>query len=414
MHFRTIFLFNCLAILFLTNYGLAQQLPTVSPEEVGMSSQKLAKISEVMQQRVEDGEIVGGSVLVARRGKVVFFEQFGHMDAEAQKPWQADTIVRIYSMTKSITTAAALMLVEEGKLALDDPVEKYLPELADRTVYDEAGNQPAKSAMTIQQLMTHTSGLIYGNPEGSPVERLYAEEDLLDRNGTLQDVIDKLSGLPLIFDPGTDWHYGTSTDVLGAVVERVSGKPLDAFLSERIFEPLGMVDTAFQVPPEKLDRFAVCYEQKEGKWTVEDDPATSRYARPATFLSGGGGLVSTASDYWRFFNMIAAGGEAGGKRFLKPETVALMTHNQLDDKTGWADDPGAGFGLGFRVVCKPIPAEDRRLLGEYGWGGMASTQYWANPREEFTVVTLEQSLPYRDSTFVVANPLVYDAIVEGK
>lgn len=414
MHFRTIFLFNCLAILFLTNYGLAQQLPTVSPEEVGMSSQKLAKISEVMQQRVEDGEIVGGSVLVARRGKVVFFEQFGHMDAEAQKPWQADTIVRIYSMTKSITTAAALMLVEEGKLALDDPVEKYLPELADRTVYDEAGNQPAKSAMTIQQLMTHTSGLIYGNPEGSPVERLYAEEDLLDRNGTLQDVIDKLSGLPLIFDPGTDWHYGTSTDVLGAVVERVSGKPLDAFLSERIFEPLGMVDTAFQVPPEKLDRFAVCYEQKGGKWTVEDDPATSRYARPATFLSGGGGLVSTASDYWRFFNMIAAGGEAGGKRFLKQETVALMTQNQLDDKTGWTDDPGAGFGLGFRVVCEPIPAEDRRLLGEYGWGGMASTQYWANPREEFTVVTLEQSLPYRDSTFVVVNPLVYDAIVEGK
>lgn len=379
-----------------------------------MSSEKLAEIERVMQGRVANGEIYGGSVLVSRRGKVVYFVQYGMMDAAAEKPWQADTIARIYSMTKGITTAAALMLVDEGKLALDDPVEKYLPEFADRTVYDPAGNRPAKSPMTVQQLMLHTSGLVYGNAEGSPIEKQYAVIDALDYQGTLQDLIDKLAGLPLAFDPGTDWHYGLSTDVLGAVVERASGQLLDEFLAERIFAPLGMVDTAFQVPPEKLDRLAVCYETKDDELIVEDEPATSRFGRPATFHSGGGGLVSTAADYWRFLQMIAEGGKAGGKQLLEPETVALMTHNQLDDTSGWVADPGSGFGLGFRVTCEPIPDEDRHLLGEYGWGGRASTHYWTHPGEEITVVTLEQTVPYTDKTFVAVHPLVYAAIMEDE
>ncbi len=203
-----------------------------------------------------------------------------------------------------------------------------------------------------------------------------------------------------------------SVDVLGAVVQRVSGLSLDEFFHQRIFTPLGMVDTGFEVPADKLDRFAACYEWVDGKRRVEDAPATSRYARKATLYSGGGGLVSTATDYWRFLMMLAGGGQAGGVRLLDPKTVELMTHNQLNESTGWIDKPGQGFGLGFKVIVEPIPDADRRMLGEYSWAGKASTQYWTNPREELTVVTVEQTLPYSDKTYALVNPLVYDAIVE--
>jgi CubicO group peptidase (beta-lactamase class C family) len=393
-----------------------EELPMAAPKDVGMSAEKLAAIDEAMQRRIEDGELVGGSVLVSRRGQVVYFKSFGLMDAEAKKPWRADTIARIYSMTKAITSAAVLMLVDDGKVAVDDPVAKFLPELAGRTVYDREENRPAKTTMTVRDLLRHTSGFIYGNPEGDDLAKQYEAADLFskDKAGLLSDFVGKLSKLPLKFDPGTDWHYGVSTDVAGAVVERASGKTLDEFFRERIFEPLGMVDTGFEVPPEKLERFAVCYERKDNAWVVEDNPATSRYAKKATLYSGGGGLASTAADYWRFLMMIAGGGESGGVRLMKPETVALMTHNQLDDQTGWMDEPGQGFGLGFRVVVEPIAEEDRRLLGEYGWAGRASTHYWTNPRDQITVVTLEQTLPYSDKAYVTVQPLAYDAIVDEK
>jgi CubicO group peptidase (beta-lactamase class C family) len=406
----------CLATFWAPLGALGDELPMAAPAEVGMSAEKLAAIDAAIERRIDEGELVGGSVLVSRRGKVVYFKSFGLMDAEAKKPWREDTIARIYSMTKAITSAAVLMLVDDGKVAVDDPVEKFLPELANRTVYDPAGNRPAKTTMTVRDLLRHTSGFIYGNPDGDELAKQYEAADLFskDKAGLLSDFVAKLGELPLKFDPGTDWHYGVSTDVAGAVVERASGKTLDEFFRERIFEPLGMVDTGFEVPAEKLERFTVCYERKDDKWVVEDDPATSRYAKKVTLYSGGGGLVSTAADYWRFLMMIAGGGEAGGVRLLKPGTVAVMTHNQLDDATGWMDQPGQGFGLGFRVVVEPVPEEDRRMLGEYGWAGRASTQYWTNPREEITVVTLEQTLPYSDKAYVAVQPLAYDAIVDEK
>jgi len=414
MRTQTAALMVCLGVFSATLPVRGDDLPLAAPEDVGMSSEKLARIDEVMQRRIDAGELVGGSVLVSRRGQVVYFKQFGLMDAEAKKPWRADTIVRIYSMSKAITSAAALMLCDEGKLSVDDPVEKHLPELAGRMVYDPAGNRPAKTTMTVRDLLRHTSGLIYGNPEGDELAKQYEAADLFfkDKPGSLADFVERLKPLPLAFDPGTDWHYGVSIDVLGAIVERASGKTLDAFFRERIFEPLGMVDTGFEVPTEKLERFAACYERKDDKWVVEDAPATSRYAKKVTLYSGGGGLVSRAADYWRFLMMIAGRGEAGGVRLLKPETVDLMTHNQLDETTGWIEEPGQGFGLGFKVVVEPIPKEDRRRLGEYSWAGRASTHYWTNPREELTMVTLEQTLPFSDKTLVTVQPLIYDAIVE--
>jgi CubicO group peptidase (beta-lactamase class C family) len=362
-----------------------------------------------MRCRVDEGQMVGASVLVSRRKVIVYFKQFGLMDAEAKKPMQPDTIVRIYSMTKAITSAAALMLYDEGKIALDDPVDKFLPELAGRTVYDPAGNRAARTVLKIRHLLLHTSGLIYGNPEGSAVERQYENADLLNRDGTLQDFIDKLARLPLAFDPGTRWEYGLSTDVLGAVVERASGKTLDEFFRERIFAPLKMVDTAFEVPDGKLQRFATCYERRGDKWIVDDAPATSRYAKRATMYSGGGGLVSTASDYWRFLMMIAGGGKTGDTRLLTPKTADLMTHNQLNETTGWVA-PGQGYGFGFRVFVEPLPSADRHLLGEYGWFGRATTTYWTNPRDEITVVILEQTLPYDDRAWVAVHAIVRDAI----
>jgi CubicO group peptidase (beta-lactamase class C family) len=397
-------------ILHLPAIGQAQQLAAAPPNEVGMSARRLAEIDALVNRRVTAGESIGVSVLVSRRGAVVYFKQFGLMDAEAGKPMQPDTIVRIYSMTKAITSAAALMLYDEGKVALDDPVEKFLPELARRTVYNPAGNRPATTTLTVRHLLLHTSGFIYGQDGGTAIQQQYADADLLNKDGTLQDLVDKLARLPLAFDPGTDWEYGVSTDVLGALVQRVSGQTLEEFFRERIFVPLKMVDTAFEVPTNKLGRFAACYERRGQEWRLQDAPATSRYARPATMYSGGGGLVSTAPDYWRFLMMIANGGNAGGTRLLKSKTVQLMTSNQLDDRTGWIADPGQGYGLGFRVLVEPIPLADRRLLTEYGWAGRASTVYWTNPREEITVVVLEQLLPFTDRNFVDVQSHVYEAI----
>lgn len=387
--------------------GRAEQLPMSSPEDVGMSTKRLSWIDEAMRRQIGEGQSVGASVLVSRRGRVVYFKQFGLMNAEAAKSMRPDTIVRIYSMTKAITSAAALILYEEGMIALDDPVEKYLPELSARTVYHPEGERPAKTVMTVRHLLLHTSGLIYGKTGGSAIEQQYEDADLLNKDGTLQDLLDKLARLPLAFDPGTEWRYGVSTDVLGAVIERASGQTLAKFFRERIFERLKMVDTGFEVPSSKLDRFAALYERRGEKWHLDDAPTKSRYARPATMFSGGGGLVSTAPDYWRFLMMIAGGGEADGQRLLESKTVDLMTQNQLD---GGLADFTQGYGLGFRVLVEPIPSADKHLLGEYSWFGRANTYFWTHPREDLSVIVLEQSLPFTDQPLVVVHSLVYKAI----
>lgn len=235
--------------------------------------------------------------------------------------------------------------------------------------------------------------------------------DLLNKDGSLQDIIDRLAQLPLAFDPGSAWEDGLSTDVLGAVIERASGQTLVDFFRDRIFVPLGMVDTGFEVPTSKLDRFSVLYERRNDKWHPLDKPFSSRYSQPATAYSGGGGLVSTAPDYWRFLRMVASQGEVDGKRLLSARAIDLMTHNQLNENI-----PGTshGFGLGFRVLIEPIPSKEKRLLGEYGWFGRACTHYWTNPQEELTTIILEQRIPSADRLFdmnyAAIHSLVYEAI----
>ncbi|HBE71525.1 MAG TPA: serine hydrolase, partial [Planctomycetaceae bacterium] len=298
----------------------AQEIPIVAPEQAGMSSAKLALVDQAMEDSIAKNRIPGGIVIIARHGKIVHFKAYGKSDLEANKPMEKDTIVRIYSMTKAITTTAAMMLVDDGKLAVDDPVSKYLPELASVTVASGDGEIPATHPMTVADLMLHTAGYSYGGSGIKAHDRAYANLNMLDTNASLEAMQAKLSKLPLAFEPGTDWSYGISIDVLGRVVEVASGKTLDEFFQERIFAPLDMRDTGFFVPTEKIARFAANYRSDEkGNLTLFDDPANSRYRIKPAFFGGGGGLVSTARDYMRFLVMIASGGELNGKRLLKPE-----------------------------------------------------------------------------------------------
>ena len=324
---------------------------------------------------VEKKEFAGAVTAVARDGKVVDWKAVGMMDLAKGRPMKTDTIFRIYSMTKPITTVAAMMLWEAGTLQLDEPVSKYIPELKGLRVYVGPKDEtvPAKREITIRDLMRHTSGFTYGAFGDSPVDRIYREKKILDRNSTLQEFIAKLATIPLQYQPGTQFHYSVSVDVLGRVVEVVSGKSLDVYFEERIFKPLDMVDTAFYVPASKVGRFATNYGPG---LIVIDNPAKSPYLTPPKFFSGGGGLVSTARDYTRFCQMLLNGGELRGTRLLKHETVQMMTHNQLPREAlpmampvGTRSDNGLGFGLGFAVRMALNPDIPTSPVGEYFWGG---------------------------------------------
>jgi CubicO group peptidase (beta-lactamase class C family) len=318
---------------------------------------------------------------------------------------KTDTIFRIYSMTKPITTVAAMILYEEGKLQLDDPVSKYLPQLKGLRVHSGTGDETveAKREITIRDLMRHTSGFTYGAYGESPVDKLYRQKRVLDRNGTLEDLVAKLSKIPLQYQPGTRFNYSVSTDVLGRVVEVVSGKPLDVFFAERIFKPLDMVDTGFYVPADKISRFAANYGPEEkGGLKVIDDPEKSPYAKPTRFFSGGGGLVSTARDYLRFCQMLLGGGQFQGTRLLKPQTVAMMTQNQVPPESfpltmpGGMKVPGLGFGLGFGVWMAHNPLDPAGAIGEYFWGGAASTNFAISPANQTVVMSLTQFMPLKN------------------
>ena len=364
--------------------------------------------------------------MIARRGKVVHLQSHGLMDLEANKPMCDDTIVRIYSMTKAITTAAALKLCDEGKLTLDDPVSKHLPDLKGCQVQGKDGLFTPAKEMTIRDLMQHTSGLSYGGSGNEAADMLFREANVLDfrdagvfdSKSTLADMAKKLGRVPLAFEPGKDWTYGVSTDVLGHVVEVVSGLPLDEFFQRHIFQPLDMHDTGFFVPDEKLERFAANYTSDgKGKLTLLDGPAVSAYRKRPPLLSGGGGLVSTARDYMRFLMMVARGGELEGSRILSAKTVRLMTTNQLPESVGWIKfggqaREGVGFGLGFSVRAKSSAADPQGHLAEYGWGGAASTHYWTSPKDDLIVVTLEQTMPYSAMTELAVKGLIYDAIID--
>lgn len=392
------------------------EIPTVAPEAVGMSSAKLEAVDRVMQGYVDDGEMVGGIAMIARRGKICFFEDYGMADRESGKAMNKDSILRFYSMTKAITTAAALMLHDEGKLDVNDPVSKYLPELSEAQVATDEGLQRAKNEMSVADLMRHTSGLTYGGSANREHNRLFKEHDPNKRDITLAEMAKRLKHVPLAFEPATRWEYGISTDVLGRVVEAAAGQPLDEFLSQRLFEPLGMRDTGFHVPEEKRGRFAACYAPKEGGFEAMPEEH-EKFLSPPVFKSGGGGLVSTARDYMRFLLMIERGGELNGQRYLEPGTVALMTNNQLPEEAGWVrfgaeQRDGVGFSYGFSVVEKPSKWDPAAVVGEYGWGGAASTHYWVSPKDELVVITLEQVRPYRKLTEEGLKQLIYDAILD--
>lgn len=387
--------------------GYAGELSVASPKDVGMSAEKLAGVKTAVQALVDDKEIAGATVVVARKGKIALFETFGMMDIKAKKPMTKDTIMRFYSMSKPITSVALMMLYEEGKIKLDDPVSEYIPQFKELKVYSESGNEDPKRPVTIRDLLRHTSGLTYGFFGNTAVDQMYREKGVFAWESNLEDMVDRLGEIPLLYQPGTKWHYGVSTDVVGYLVEKVSGRPLDEFFEERIFKPLGMKDTAFYVPAEKVDRFAVCYGPKLAGWLpVTDDPAKSRYLKKPAMLSGGGGLVSTAPDYLRFCQMLLNKGQLDGKRLLRAETVEMMTKNQLPE--GVTREDSGGFGLGFSVRT-----EDGKFpKGEFGWGGMASTHFWVCPKHDLIVIALSQRMPYSGQLENIVKPIVYDAILE--
>ena len=407
-------------ILFLTLFVHGQAkvlLPIAKPEKVGLDPKKLKAVDQKMEELIKEGRLAGGIVVIGRKGKVAHFGTYGKRDLENDLPVEKDTIFRIYSMTKAITSVAALMLKEEGKLSLDDPLSKYFPSLKAMKVLDKDELVEVESEATVADLLRHTSGLTYGRTPHKEINQAHKNAGILDREKKVVPMMNGIGKVPLLFQPGSDWVYGCSTDVLGGVVEVASGMPLDQFLQERIFKPLKMADTGFYVPAHKADRFAANYNYKDGKLTLKDDPKTSRYLENPAFKSGGGGLCSTASDYMRFLLMIENGGRLDGAKLLKKKSVKLMTTNQVAEKAGWVTfgnqiREGVGYGYGFSVRMKMSDWDPDRRVGEYGWGGAASTHYWISPKDNLIVLTLEQVMPYSFNTEWALKGLIYDSLVD--
>lgn len=393
-------------------------IPIVPPEEVGLSPERLERINTAMQGYVDQDKLAGIITAVARSGKVAHFGCFGMMHKEAEKPMNPDTIFRIYSMTKPIASVAIMMLHEEGHFHLTDPVSKFIPEFKNLKVFvkqTDSGNEVTdlEREMEIWHLLTHTSGLTYGFDPNFPVDKMYQKAEILGSEN-LKEMIQKLGKLPLVCQPGSKWIYSVSTDVIGYLVEVISGQPFDVFLKERIFEPLGMKDTGFHVPEDKRDRFAANYSPvKDGSIKVFDDPATSRFAKPATRFSGGGGLVSTTADYMRFAQMMLNEGELDGVRLLGRKTVKLMTMNHLPENTYPFETQASGFGLGVSVVNDVALSRSARSKGSFGWGGAAGTRFWIDPAEEIIGILMIQIMPGEyypiEREF---NTLVYQAVVD--
>ena len=398
------------------------------PEDVGLSTPRLARVTQWMRRWVDTGQLPGLLVAVVRDDRLAYFEICGDRDVEAKRPVRPDTIYRIYSMTKPITTVAALMLYEEGCFQLDDPVARFIPSFAGIRVFaggdaESFETVPLARPVTVHDLMTHTSGLTYGFQHEHPVDALYRTRRIeFNANlGPLADLVEAAAAQPLLFQPGTRWNYGVSTDVLGRLVEIWSGVPLDTFFEERIFAPLGMCDTGFHVPEGQGGRFASNYTRADGGGlALHDSAGDSRFLEPARTLSGGGGLVSTAADYLRFTRMLRGRGALEGVRLLGRKSVELMTMNHLPGDLVDMGQPrfsempfaGIGFGLGVSVVLDPAKARILGSPGEYAWGGMASTTFWVDPAEDLVVLLLTQLTP--SSTYPIRRELrvlIYQALL---
>ena len=402
----------------------------IDPSDVGFDASRLARIDTHFKRYVDDGRLPGYLVAVARAGQIVHLSTYGQRDKESGAPVELDTLWRIYSMTKPITSVAAMMLYEEGAFELKDPVSKFIPAFADTKVYRSGSAvnpvlEPQTEPVRIWHLLTHTSGLTYGFHHATPVDAMYRAGGFewgsppgLDNEA----ICNLFASFPLLFQPGSEWNYGVSTDVLGRVVEVVSGQSLDAFFQERIFDPLGMTDAAFYA--KDVDRLAALYIPMPGtqQATRMDAMGDAAKSQP-DFLSGGGGLVASASDYHRFSQMLLNGGELDGTRLLGTRTVEYMAQNHLPGgqdleqfgrplfaETSFA---GVGFGLGFSVVQDNVANKVLSTIGEYAWGGAASTAFWVDPAEEITALFMTQLLP--SSTHPIRaqlKQLVYQALVD--
>jgi CubicO group peptidase (beta-lactamase class C family) len=411
------------AALFLSG---CSKVAAATAESAALSSQRLKRIDELLQRHVDEEKVAGASALIARKGKIGYFKTFGLRDVKNNLPMEEDTIFRIYSMTKPITSTAVMMLYEEGHFFLTDPVSKYIPELGGLKVGVEAidpatGEKtfttvPSERDMTIRDLLRHTSGLTYGFFASSSVDRMYVEKRTLNEK-TLKETVEKLSQLPLKHQPGSAWEYGLSTDVLSYFVEVISGMPFDKFLEERIFKPLDMKDTAFHVPPEKKHRLAELYSlDKNGKIRIAPPSAGRNFLEPPTHFSGGGGLVSTQRDYLRFCRMILNKGKLDKVRLLSPKSVELMTSNHISEdintegKGSIVKLYGAGFGLGFRVNTGPSRMGTIGSKGTCSWGGAASTIFWIDFQEEMIGIYMSQIKPADHTLGYKFKTLAYQAV----
>ncbi len=403
----------------------------------GLSDQRLARIEPVLRRYVDDGELPGYLLLISQRGREALFLAGGLMDVERGRRFERDAIVRIYSMTKPIASVALMQLYERGAFQLDDPVSRYIPSwerlqvFADGDEHDYRTREPDR-AVIVKDLLTHTSGLTYGFMHSHPVDALYRARIAAD--DSLETVIATLGELPLQFSPGTRWQYGMSTDVVGYLVQVLSGRPLDEYIAEHVTGPLGMRDSGFTVPADQAGRFAACYECETAEpgapaYCLTDDPATSRYLAPPAMLSGGGGMVSTIDDYRRFADMLLGKGELDGVRLLGRKTVEYMTCNHLPGNRDLAamgqpvfsETPfaGVGFGLGFSVALDPAAANVIDSPGQFAWGGLAGTYFWVDPLEELSVILFAQlthsgAIPASPPRVLRRRlkPLIYQALVD--
>lgn len=421
LYSRSLFIF--VVLLLLVSSLWAQDLPTAKPEDVGLSSERLQRLSAVFQAYATDKKMAGSVVLIARHGKVAYFNSFGKRDIESNSDMKNDAIFRIASQTKALVSVGIMILQEEGKLLINDPVDKYIPEFKESTVAvpREGGGYDvvkAKRAITLRDLLTHTAGISYG---GGPAADKWKEAGITgfyfaERDEPVAATIARMAKLPMDAHPGEKYIYGYNTDILGVVIEKASGKSLDEFITSRILMPLGMKDTHFYLPQDKLNRFATVYSafaDKPLERAPEEGTVTSQGAYvkgPRKSFSGGAGLLSTATDYAKFLQMMLNKGTLNGTRILAPSTVELMTASH----TGKIDfRPGQGFGLGFSVVKDLGDRGTPGSVGEYGWGGAYGSTYWVDPKEDMVVVYMKQLIPSNNlDDQNKLRTLVYQAIVK--
>ncbi len=399
----------------------------IAPEAVGVSTERLNRINTKLQGYVNQAKVPGFVTLVARDSEVVHFETCGFRDAELQLPMEKDTIFRIYSMTKPITSIALMMLHEEGKFQLFEPVSRYISAFGNTKVlsgYDYMGQQlvPQDPPMTIHHLLTHTAGLSYGFHFDTPIDDMYRDSIFRSETATLEEKTVGMAALPLRFQPGSAWYYSIATDICGYLVQLLSGMPFEDFLAERIFQPLGMTDTAFYVTADKMDRFAKLYQHNIQDGSFREYMGTPHipwhdYTKPASAPSGGGGLVSTMSDYWQFANMLLNEGEAGNVRIIGRKTLEFMTRNHIKPELmplaiGFAKMPGRGFGLGFDIIIDAAQTGVLNSDGNYGWSGAAATNFWVDPQEQLLGIIMTQlmdnMLPFQQDF----RALAYQALVD--